>query len=284
MQRHEQRRSSNLWIRLAVGLGLVALFCVQCAESGGPTGGGRLVAATVTPPPAPQASSEAVEALETLAQTDPMGLLERCLANYDRTVEDYTCRFTKRERIEGRLGEAEEIDVRFMDDPFSVAMRWRKNAPVADRCLYVAGAHDGDMLLRPRGLLSIVGTVRRKPDCDQVMESTLRPITLFGFRNSLQQLIEVSRQADQEGDLKWSYVGRQGVADQPALVIERHLPEDKGYPAYRTRVYIDTENLLPVCVEAWDAKDRLLCRYVFSDVKLNTGLTAKDFTPDANGM
>jgi len=285
MQHHAHKRSSNLWIRLAVGVGLLALFCVQCVESGGSSGGGRLVAATVAEPSeSPTSSSEALDAIEALARTDPMGLLDRCLSHYDRTVEDYTCRFIKLERIEGRLSETEEIDVRFMDDPFSVAMRWRKNAPLADRCLYVAGAHDGHMLLRPRGLLSLVGTVRRKPDCDQVMENTLRPITLFGFRNSLEQLITISARAAERGELKWNYVGRQRVVKRLAFVLERYLPEDKDYPAYRTRVYIDAERLLPICVEAWDMKDRLLCRYAFANVKLNTGLTAGDFEPGANGM
>ncbi len=283
MPRYEQKRSSNPWTRLAFGAGLLAMFCVQCVKSGGLPGGGRLVAATVADP-AKTPPAETLTTLEGLARTDPMGLLERCLAHYDRTVDDYTCRFIKRERIDGRLEAAQEIDVRFRDEPFSVAMRWRENAPAADRCLYVAGLYDGNMLLRPKGLLSLVGTVRRKPDCDQVMENTLRPITMFGFRNSIEQLIEVSRQAAQRQELTWDYLGRRRVDERLALVLERHLPEDKDYPAYRTRVYIDAERLLPICVEAWDAKERLLCRYVFADVRLNTGLTAADFEPRANGM
>lgn len=272
MPYHKQKRSSNLWIRPAVGVGLLTLVCIQCA-------------ATVARPAKPETVAAATPAaLEALARTDPMGLLERCLVTYDRTVNDYTCRFIRRERIDGRLGKVEEIDVRFMGDPFSVAMRWRKNAPAADRCLYVAGAHDGHMLLRPRGFLSVFGTVRRKPDCDEVMENTLQPITMFGFRNSLEQLIAVSARAAERGHLTWAYVGRARVAERPAVVLERYLPEKKSYPACRTRVYIDAEHLLPICIEAWDADDRLLCRYVFADVKLNTGLTAGDFDPDANGL
>ena len=107
---------------------------------------------------------------------------------------------------------------------------------------------------------------------------------MFGFRNSLEQLIEVSARAAERGEVTWEYVGRQRVADRLAVVLERHLPEKKDYPAYRTRIYIDAEYLLPICIEGWDQKGRLLCRYAFSDVKFNTGLTARDFHPDANGL
>jgi len=277
------KRRSRLWVRLAVGLFLLTLVCIHFAEPKESVDDRSLVGPAIAAPVETVVDSRTVR-LEDLAKTDHLALLRKCLQHYELSVRDYTCRFIKRERISGRLGRAQEIDVRFMDHPFSVAMRWRKNAPISDRALFVEGAHGGNMLLRPKGLLSIVGTVRRKPDSEQVMANTLRPISRFGFKRSLSSLIGVYELAAKRGDLKTRFVGRKEVDGREAFVLERILPARPDYPAHRTLVYIDAERLLPICVEAWNWDNKLMYRYIFGDVKLNVGLTADDFTTKANGL
>jgi hypothetical protein len=115
-------------------------------------------------------------------------------------VQDYTCTFLKWERINGKQDPGQEINVKFLNEPFSVAMRWQKNPPIGDRCLYVEGKYDGNMLVRPKGMLSLIGTVRRKPDSPEVMANTLRPISLFGFRRGLESLVQVYELAARQGD------------------------------------------------------------------------------------
>ena len=82
------------------------------------------------------------------------------------TNRDFTATFIKQERIKGRLGKEQWIDVSFMDEPFSVAMNWTKNAPVGDRVLYVDGKYGGQMLVRPSNgfLRALAPTVARRPN------------------------------------------------------------------------------------------------------------------------
>jgi hypothetical protein len=280
------RRFPRLPVRLSVGLLLTALICIQFAESTDAMDEPVLVSPAVAAVAvaAPQMGSS-IDQLVDLARTDHLSLLRECLDNYDLNIKDFTCRFTKRERIDGRLGRSQEIDVRFLDSPFSVAMHWQKNAPIGDRVLYVEGANDGKMLVRPKGLLSLVGTVRRQPDSEQVMANTLRPISRFGFRRSMESLIDVYTKADKRGHLTTRFAGRKQVDGRPTIVLERTLSVPRPeYSGRRTLIYIDTERLLPVCVEAWDWDDKLACRYIYSDVHLNVGLTSDDFRPKANGL
>lgn len=284
MRRTTHRRFGQFPVRLSVGLLLTALICIQFAQPTDAKDDAQLAGSAVASAPAPMAG-ETIDRLIRLARTDHVALLQECLDNYDLNVTDFTCHFIKRERIDGRLGKAQEIDVCFLDSPFSVAMRWLKNPPISDRALYVEGANDGNMLVRPKGLLGIVGTVRRKPDSEQVMANTLRPISRFGFRRSMENLIDVYMGAAERGHLATRFAGRKRVAGRPTIVLERILsvPQPR-YSGRRTLIYIDTERLLPICVEAWDWDNKLTYRYIYSKVKLNVGLTSDDFTPDANGL
>ncbi len=281
MRTSKFRSPSTVWIRLSVGLGLLALICIQCSQpSGVVRSAGLATVAFAEEAPAQPDIAKLVE----LAKTDHIALLKLCLENCEQTIQDYTCTFVKRERIKGKTGRAQVIAVKFMDQPFSVAMRWRKNAPISDRCLFVEGEHDGNILLRPKGLLSVIGTVRRKPDSKDVMAKTLKPITLFGFRRGLEKMIEVYETADTNGDLVARLAGQMDVSGRPTVVLERLLPVGKDYPAYRTKIYIDTERLIPICIEAWDWDGELIGRYIYKDIVFNVGFTSDDFTPKANGL
>jgi outer membrane lipoprotein-sorting protein len=64
----------------------------------------------------------------------------------------------------------------------------------------------------------------------------------------------------------------------------RYLPPKHDYPAQKTLVYIDTNYLVPIMIEAYDWDQKLSCRYVYRNVKFNLGLMSEDFLPQANEM
>jgi hypothetical protein len=211
-------------------------------------------------------------------------------------VKDYTCTFSKQERMDGRLGARQLIDVRFREDPFSVAMTWRENPPRGDRVLYVEGRWEGKMLVRPTGVLAraIVPVAVRDPDGKEAMAETRRPVTMFGFKRSLQSLLDVYREAKKQGRLKESSGGFVEVKGRTAVVLVRELRPRKGetdsgsapeHPPL-TRIYIDTESLVPIMIEGYTAADakKLSSRYLYEDVKFNVGLTDADFTPQSLDM
>src|SRR5262249_24522361 len=61
--------------------------------------------------------------MRQLAAKDPIAFLENCVHRYNRDVQSYRLKFHKKERIGGRLNDAEEIDVCFRDKPHSVLFR-----------------------------------------------------------------------------------------------------------------------------------------------------------------
>jgi len=286
-------RHTNWGARLSVGLFLVALFCIQCTQTVTADREANSRAVMISGKQIGQTSPEGVQHLLDLAETDHIALLEHCLANYRSQYRDYTCTLVRQERLGSRLGKEQTIEVKFLQQPFSVSMYWVKNAPISDRALYVEGKRNDRMLVRPTGLLAVVGPQTRKPDDQDVMKHTLRPINKFGFERSLEALIEVYAQARDQGDLTCE-VGltspdgvRNPFADvdgRNTIVLIRTLPPKHDYPAKRTEIYLDVDSLVPILVKGYNWDNELSSSYLFTDIQFNIGLTEDDFLPEANGM
>jgi hypothetical protein len=238
---------------------------------------------------APAESTGPVQRLEQLARTDHVALIEQCLENYRQNVADYTCTFKKQERIRGAIGLEQEIQVRFRQEPFSVAMTWVSHPPMGDRVLYVEGRNGGQMLVRPASsILRALAPegVWRQPDGDEAKASTLRTVDRFGFERGMLSLLDVYRHAKAGGRLQEQFGGYYQVNGRQAMQLVRVLTDKDGQcPARKTHIYIDVEYLVPVMIEAfgWD-NEEFLYRYVYSDIKSNVGLTETAFTPESIGL
>lgn len=234
-----------------------------------------------------------------LARNDHIALLEKCIEHYEaEDITNYTCTFVKRERIAGSLGQEQKMDVKFLAEPFSVAISWTQNAPLADKVLYVEGKWEDEdgtsqMLVRPKGGLArlLAGeSLLKDPAGPDAMKNALRPVTEFGFRNTIQALLDVYIQAQEQGELQQRFEGISEVDGRKCLTLVRILPEKDDYPARKTVTCIDIERLLPLKVlgDGWktnaDGEHILLANYEYHNVKLNPGLTPEDFTPQANDM
>jgi hypothetical protein len=281
-------RPTNRKVRLAVGLMLTALFCIQCT---GTTEADRTdpeFAVVMNGKTLGKNASSVGQKVDQLAKNDHAALLAYCREAYQNRYSDYTCTLVKQERLAGRLGEPQTIDCKFMENPFSVVLKWVDNPDRADRVIFVKGKYGDQMLARPSKALfrMIVPVAKRKPDGEEAMRSTLRPVNRFGFGNSLKALEEVYRQAEQAGDLKEEFggYGTPEVTGRKSAILIRHLPPTADYPAAKTITYIDLEYLVPTIVEGYDWDGNLTCRYVFKDIKFNVGLTEDDFLPENNDM
>ena len=271
---------------MLVGLFLAGLFCTQFISSTEAKKNSNLIQ-VISGQTIGENAPEVLRKLERLAKTDHIALLEFCLKNYHDRYNDYTCTLIKRERIAGVWGKEQHIAVRFLDKPFSVAMKWLSNAPIGDRVLYVEGKYGGNMLVRPKSpiLRALVGgVVRREPSGRDVMKTTLRPVNMFGFERGLRSLLKIYRLADKNGDLKEVFGEYGQLAGRKVIILERYLPAKKEYPAKKTVICIDVEYLLPICIEGYNWDDQPTSRYVYKDVRLNIGLSPDDFLPEANDM
>ena len=287
-------RPTNRGVRILVGLLLVGLLVVQVSQSIATNE--EAPAQLVTTSDGASIKTDDVsrlKRLQRLAETDHVALLEFCLSEFRKSdYPSYTYRFIKQEKIGGKLGKAQHIDVKFAPKPFSIAMKWVQNAALGDALVYVEGKHiDGDgrsqMVVRPKSKLLrklTGGSVKRLPDGPDAMKNSLRPCTMFGFENGLKSLLGVYKLARQRGHNDERFGGFTKVDGRDCIVLERYLPQREDYPAKKTLTCIDIEYLVPLRVygEGWDGKQN--CNYEYHKVAFNAGLQAGDFTPQANGI
>lgn len=280
-------RPTNSRVRLGVGLILAALFCIQCTRSEAVRDDN--VVTVVDGKTIGHVSPARLAELEKLAKTNQIELLKQSIEHYRVSYQDYTCTFSKTERIDGQLRATQKVDVKFRQAPFSVAMHWLVNAPTADRMLFVQGKYDGQMLVMPKGMLSLVtgGAVLRDPAGKDAMANTLRPVSMFGFENAMTNLLDVYQIAAKRNELQTSFLGYGEICGRKVFILQRVLPYTKEYAARAAKttvVYLDVEYLVPLALENHDWTDQLVSKYTYSDIKFNLGLGDKDFTPEANDI
>jgi hypothetical protein len=235
----------------------------------------------------PESNNPAVARLRGLLRQSHVAFLEECLAHCRANYNDYRCMFTRQERLDGLVRNEQEIGVKFRERPFSLAMAWVKNAPLADRMLYVEGRHDGMILVRPSGGIAQLfagKVVRKDPNSEEVRRQSLRRLSEFGFQRGLQSIIAVYHLAAQRRELREETLPDANVLGRRTFVLVRHLPDRPEYPAAKSTIYIDQEWLTPILIEGADAKGDFICRYLYKDVQFNAGLTDEDFLPENNDL
>lgn len=276
-------------IRLLLGLVLAVLLMVQILSfSETRAAPAAQNAATFAKGETPQ-TALARSAVQ-LAEKDPVGLFTFALDNYHKTYRNYTCRLAKQERLGGKWGEVQVIDIKFKEDPFSVLMVWQENPARGDKMLYVEDpalkADQWRMFIHPSGAIGrLVRVVDRAPNDPEVLKSSLRSINEFGFARGMESLRMVYRQArDNNHLIEASYLGAGSIDGRPTIAIKRVLPNGQGYPGKTTIVELDQEYLVPVHVKATNWQDQLMCEYTYSNIRFNTNLKDSDFTRKANAL
>lgn len=229
-------------------------------------------------------------AVRELLERDPMAVVRAGREFYETQVRDYTCTFVKQERIKDKLGKVERIEVRCRRQPFSVFFVWKENANKVRRALYIDRPDyvdkKGRKLARiePNGAIArlFVRDIKLPLHSKRSREVSRRSLDDFGFGALFRMLDEYNSAAAEKGVLRFGFVGTGQIDGRPTYVFERYLPytgEDGPWPDAKMILHLDQQWLLPVAVYSYaDAKGtKLLGSYVFENVKLNVGLTDRDF-------
>ena len=274
---------------------------IPCPGAGGWAGFGRwalaaMVAAallTAGPfawgdpgPEFPAAALQAVHpagraALEAAAARDPLEFLRTGLRWHEQKISTYTCRFLRQEWVGSKLGKAEVTAMKFREQPFSVYMKWTTGPDKGQEIIYAEGMYKNEMVVHPGGVLgALIRRIGLDPKGETAMKRCRRPITYAGMANQLRVVIPQCEEGVQRGDLRLEYVGIREVGGRPAYVVRRTFPEGKGYPCHQLFIYLDLEFLAATRTEAYDWQGRLVSDYQYTDLRINPGLTDKDFDPD----
>ena len=251
---------------------------------GGKPGPATLVAAVVITDP----NNE-------LAKADPLGFLRRCNEHYLATYRDYSCTFIKQELLDKSLSSEQEMTVKFREQPYSVNMRWVRNAGAARQVTYIAGRwKDADGLdqawCEPAGAIArlFISKIQQPIDGERARQASRRMLDQFGFAKTLQLIVRVSERAAVDKVLDLRYIGSGMIGERPTYVLERRLPytsEKNPYPDRLLVIHIDKEWLLPTgCFSyADEAREHLLGKYVLTGVTFNNGYIDADFEPETLG-
>lgn len=224
-----------------------------------------------------------------IAQDHPLtGVLRLAKESRERLkdVEDYQCRFSKRDVVGGKV-HAHSTWVKFRRKPMSVYMRFEQ--PNQGReVIYVEGQNGGKLLAHETGLLGVVGTVALLPTSARAMSESRHSITEFGMEKLLEGAIAQweaeARFAASETEAK--FYPKAKLDQMECQVIEtRHRVRRREFAFYMTRLYLDNKTMFPVRMEQYgfptnpNEAPPLIEEYTYFQIQTNRGFTDQDFHP-----
>ena len=216
----------------------------------------------------------------------PLRLIGEARQSY-QGIQDYSCLFIKREQLRGQVQPEHLIAMKVRTQPFSVYLRWlRPTPPAGQEACYVAGRNNGMMRVHSTCLFGAVGFVTMDPRDPRALETSRHSITEAGIGNLIDRYgqaweLETRLNRTQVRIQEYEYNSRR------CMRVETVHVDNAGrqIPFYRSIVYFDKQNHLPIRVENYDwpragvdPAGMLVESYSFVDLHLNTGLNDAVFT------
>ena len=210
-------------------------------------------------------------------------------------VRDYSCVLVKRERVNGVLNDREYIYTEIRNRqvvnnrivaPFSVYMRFLKPDKVRGReVIFVEGRNNNKLVAHEAAnFLKVMPPVWLKPDGRIAMRGNLYPITDVGLENLIVKLIERGERDRRFDECDVQFIEGAAINGRTCTVlVVKHPVRRPHFDFHIARIFIDDELNLPVRYAAYDwpatpgGRPQLLEEYTYTDIKVNVGLTDRDF-------
>jgi hypothetical protein len=242
------------------------------------------------PPAAPYtpglAAQTAVQTAAPASQMDyPLRLIAEARQSY-QSIRDYTCLFVKREEINGQLQPDNLMEMKVRTQPYSVYFRWLgPQSMLGQEVCYVTGRNNGMMRVHSTGIRALGGWVSIAPDDPRATASSRHMITESGIGNLIDRYA-VRWEKERSINKTQVRVAQYSYNQRPCIRVEAIHPDNTGreFYAYRTVVYFDKENHLPIRIENYNwprpggpAEGTLLESYSYAHLRLNVGVPEVDF-------
>lgn len=216
-------------------------------------------------------------------------LAKGALAEMDARVQDYSATFVKVERMNGRLGDPQKLQLRVRHQPFSVYLKFITPNP-GQEALYVANQNDGKLVAMGSGWKRRFGKINLDPEGAMAMKDQRYPITKSGIKNLTAELVMIAEQDVKYAECEVRHAAAK-IAGRPATMIESiHPVARKNFRYHKAQIFIDNELRLPVAYRAYSwpttpgGEPILEEQYTYTDIKINNGFTDADFSPEGPGM
>jgi Protein of unknown function (DUF1571) len=282
--RHSDRASFNSWRWALALIGFVLAAAAPLpwalAEGEDSHGTSHLDKKPATPPTQDSTSPLSAEEAST---AKAIRIITDCQARY-QTVNDYTCTFYKRERVDGHLTPLHVMTMKVRTKPQSIYLRFQRPAQGRE-AIYIAGRNRGKILAHDVGFNKILaGTLQIEPTSAQAMEDNRHPITEAGIGPLIETLAKRWSAELNPEDSKMAFRDDMLVGTRRCSMIESTHPHRRPHLLFhKVRVFIDQELGLPIRFEAYNwpklphSEAELTEEYSYSNLKLNVGLQDIDF-------
>ncbi len=235
---------------------------------------------------------------ESNLSLDPiLAMAKLSLEHIHDNVLDYTATLEKQERVNGVLGEAQQIELKILtqsprpgtssEHPLHAYFRFVSPTRVKGReVIWVEGKNDNKLVAHEAGWMGMI-RVSLNPTDALAMMGNKYPANRVGIENLLQKLIEKGLrdrtspevQVTLEENIPW-----EGL--QCTRVVVVHPKAQPNLDFHRAEILFDPTRKIPLAYTAylWPTSDNqslpLEESYIYHDLKLNVGLTEADFDPD----
>ena len=226
-------------------------------------------------------------------------IAKQSLDEIDAKCRDYTTTLVSKVRADGELQEEKYIfcKIRHPSDwsedetnppkiPFSVYSKFlAPKATMGQEAIWIKGQNKGKMIAHPNGVKNLF-RVHLDPEDPLAMKGNLHPMYEIGFRNLLVKMVEIGEQDMRHGETSVKIKREVEINERLCTTFEVVHPVKRDHFEFHiARIYIDDELNIPIAYEGflWPEKAGedpvLLERYIYTNIKLNVGLTDKDFDP-----
>ncbi len=215
------------------------------------------------------------------------------IAEIDKKYQDYTATLFSQVRLGEELRGEKYLTCKIRHEqkakphvPFSVYTKFLKpKANVGQEAIWIQGQNDGKLIGHATGLLNLK-RIPLDPDGAIAMEGNRYSIREIGFRNLLVKMKEFGVKDQQYGECVVTLKRGIELNGRLCTTFEAvHPYKRKHFDFHIARIYIDDERNIPIGYEGFlwpetkGGEPVLLERYFYTDIKLNVGLTDKDFDP-----
>jgi len=248
-------------------------------------------ASAAPPEGTPRTAARTVTRVEDLPADHPLtpllGDFYRIRQNLSQ-VQDYSCVFIKRERIDGKLGEYEQIRMKIRHQPFSVYTLFEAPSSLKGReAIYVEGRNNGKLLAHGTGLQKkLAGTLELDPAGSLAMKGNRYPMTEAGIKNLNERLIQSWEYETGFGESDVQTFAGAKVDGRPCTCIQiSHPVPRKNFQFHVARIFVDEKYQLPVRTEFYDwpkkagEAPQLIGEYTYTKIEFNRGFNDLDFDP-----
>jgi hypothetical protein len=230
----------------------------------------RLAAAGPPTAPKPQAAP----------MDEPLRLITEARKSY-QDVRDYACLLVKRERIRGQMQPESVIVMKVRNKPFSVYLRWQgPKAMAGQEACFVEGKNDGKMRVHTNGILGAVGWVSLDLNDPRIRQNSNHSINEAGIGKLIERMVR-SWTMEKEMNVTRVSIAEYEYNNRRCTRVQTMHPDNRSgkFVSYRTVMYFDKENHLPIRIETYDwprqggpADGDMMEVYSFVNLQLSVGL------------